>query len=46
MRILLALSLLTLTATCGVDGPPTPPQSQTPGVSITGEARMGVVGTL
>ncbi|WP_169583301.1 hypothetical protein [Rhodobacter capsulatus] len=46
MRILLALSVLTFAASCGVDGPPKPPQSQTPGISVTGEARMGVVGGL
>ncbi|ADE86897.1 hypothetical protein [Rhodobacter capsulatus] len=46
MRILLALSVLTFVAACGVDGPPTPPQSTTPGLSITGEARMGVAGRL
>lgn len=46
MRILLALSLLSFAAACGVDGPPTPPQATTPGLSISGEARMGVAGTL
>ena len=46
MRILFALSFLTLTATCGVDGPPTPPQAKTPGVSVTGEAALGVTGAL
>jgi len=47
MRILLAFSLLTFAAACGVDGPPQPPKATTaPGVSITGEARMGVTGSL
>lgn len=47
MRILLALSLLTCAAACGVEGPPKPPQAAaTPGVTVTGEASMGVVGSL
>ena len=41
------LTLLALTA-CGVDGAPQPPAGAAPppGVSVTGEARIGVVGTL
>ncbi|SDE31425.1 hypothetical protein PUH89_17110 [Rhodobacter capsulatus] len=46
MRILLALSLLSFAAACGVDGPPKPPQSTAPGLSVSGEARMGVAGRL
>ena len=43
MRILLSLSLLGLLAACGANGAPQPPE---PGVKISGEARIGVVGTL
>lgn len=48
MKIILLITTLLGLASCGVDGAPTAPvKSQTaPGVSITGEARMGVVGTL
>lgn len=43
-RITLTLSLLaTLLAACGVDGPPKPPREvQQSGVSVGGEARLGV----
>ena len=44
MRFLAALSLPVLLAACGVDGAPKPPAD--PGVSISGEARIGVVGKL
>lgn len=42
-----ALSL-TLLAACGADGPPQPPaQADTrPGITLSGEARIGVVKTL
>ncbi|HRK41611.1 MAG TPA: hypothetical protein PLH11_01090 [Gemmobacter sp.] len=43
MRILLSLSVLALLAACGANGEPQPPE---PGVKISGEARIGVVGTL
>jgi len=43
MRILSAILLLALTAACGVDGAPKPPQATAPGVSITGEASVGIV---
>ena len=46
MRLLaLGLTLLALTA-CGVDGDPSPqtPDGRPPGVSFSGEARIGVVG--
>jgi predicted small lipoprotein YifL len=41
----LALLSLVLLAACGADGPPEPPASQAPasGISITGDARAGVV---
>ncbi len=42
MRLLILLTALTLAA-CGADGPPQPPQS---GVTVGGEARMGVTGRL
>ena len=43
MRAILAFALLATLAACGVDGPPEPPTARaTPGVSISGEARMGV----
>lgn len=40
-----ALLLATLAA-CGVDGAPTRPEATTPGVQISGEARVGVVSKL
>jgi predicted small lipoprotein YifL len=45
MRV--ALLSLVLLAACGADGPPEPPAAQAPvsGVSITGDARVGVVVT-
>ena len=39
------LPLLALLAACGADGAPEAP-TPTPGVSITGEVRAGVVGKL
>jgi predicted small lipoprotein YifL len=42
MRWAILLASLTLSA-CGADGPPQPPQS---GVAVSGEARVGVTGTL
>jgi len=42
-RLILALFSLGLLAACGADGAPKAP---TPGVSITGEAQMGIVGKL
>lgn len=45
MRFLLALSLALLAA-CGADGPPVAPsQAATPpGVSVSGTAKIGIVG--
>lgn len=46
--IVFLTALLALTA-CGIDGPPQPPQQQQqvkPGLSVSGEARMGVTGRL
>lgn len=42
MRALLILSLFALAA-CGADGEPSPPIK--PGISITGTAEIGVVGS-
>ena len=40
-------ALLALSAGCGVDGPPTRPEpAPEPGLSVSGEARIGVVSTL
>lgn len=41
----LALLLATLAA-CGVDGAPTRPDPETPGLQVSGEARIGVVSNL
>lgn len=40
IRMTMMLAVLGVVAACGVDGPPERPE---PGVSVTGEARMGVV---
>lgn len=47
MRRATLLVLLTLLAACGADGAPTPPASATaqPGVTVGGDARIGVVGS-
>lgn len=44
-RLLATLSALALLAACGIDGPPQPP-SAAPGVTISGEAAIGVKGEL
>lgn len=44
MRLIVPLTLLGLLAACGADGAPEAPAA--PGITITGEARAGVVGTL
>ena len=47
LRLILPLSL-TLLAACGADGPPQPPAQAAPkpGLTISGEARIGIVKTL
>ncbi|WP_312524811.1 argininosuccinate lyase [Paracoccus sp. (in: a-proteobacteria)] len=49
MKLLPLIALLALGA-CGVDGPPVRPGPQQdnppPGLSVSGEARIGVVSTL
>ncbi|NHF73911.1 argininosuccinate lyase [Paracoccus xiamenensis] len=47
MKYLPLIALLALTA-CGVDGPPIRPAADTPppGVTVSGDARIGVVTTL
>lgn len=44
MKPVLLIAALALAA-CGADGPPEPPSksSATPGLSISGEARIGIV---
>ncbi len=42
MRLILALAALAALAACGADGAPEPPAKKS-GVTITGEARAGVV---
>ena len=45
MRVILSFAVLAVLAACGADGAPEAPQPK-PGLSISGDARMGVVGTL
>lgn len=43
MRLVLSLALVALVAACGIDGTPKPPAAKpAPGVSVTGEASMGI----
>ncbi len=44
-RPLLILALLALAA-CGADGPPKKPGTDEPGISIGGQVKLGVSGTL
>ncbi len=47
IRLTLALITLALLAACGADGLPTPPsKAHTSGISLSGEAGIGVSGTL
>jgi hypothetical protein len=45
-RILSALGLLALLASCGADGAPTPPAASQTGVTLSGTAEVGVTGKL
>jgi hypothetical protein len=42
MRIVLALVLSAFLASCGADGPPTPPAE--PGLTVSGQVKVGVSG--
>lgn len=44
MRLIFPLTLLGLLAACGADGAPEAPAA--PGITISGDARAGVVGTM
>ncbi|WP_183077417.1 hypothetical protein [Paenirhodobacter hankyongi] len=50
MKVVLLLTGLVALAACGVDGAPTPPKGgpavPVTGVTVTGEASLGVVGHL
>ncbi len=47
MNRLAALLTLLALAACGVDGPPTPPTEQSqPGLSVSGQVKVGVAGSL
>ena len=41
--LVLAKGILLLLSGCGVEAPPQPPQPPSSGVSISGDARIGVV---
>ncbi len=45
-RCALCLAALLALAACGADGPPQYEPPQAPGVSVSGEMRMGVAGRL
>jgi hypothetical protein len=38
-----AVLIALLLAACGADGPPTPPAKAVQGLTVSGEARLGVV---
>ncbi|MFT3690423.1 hypothetical protein [Paenirhodobacter sp.] len=46
MKAVVFLAALAALAACGIDGPPRAPSQTKPGLSVSGEARMGVVGRL
>ncbi len=47
LRLTALAGLLALSAACGVDGPPTRPEpAPETGLTVSGEARIGVVSTL
>ncbi len=46
MRPALSLTILALLAACGADAPPERPKGATPAVTVSGDARIGVTGTL
>ena len=47
MKYLAMIAALAALAACGVDGPPTRPEpAPEPGLTVSGEARIGVVSTL
>lgn len=41
-RLLAPLAAAMLLAACGIDGPPQPPRPTAPGITITGEAQIGI----
>lgn len=43
MKISLSITVLLVLSACGIDGPPSQPEG---GISVTGEAGIGVVGAL
>lgn len=45
IRVSAAFTLLALLAACGADGAPETPAAK-PGVTVTGDARIGMVGHL
>jgi len=50
MKALVLIAALAALSACGVDGPPTPPNGgpavPVTGLTVSGEARLGVVGHL
>ena len=44
IRMIIGLGLLAALAACGIDGPPQAPSK--PGVTVSGDARIGMRGTL
>ena len=46
LKTVICLAVLGMLCACGADGPPTRPGAAPQGVSVTGEARIGVTQTL